>query len=75
MSFGEVYWRGGTVLLSLFVWSLFLLVIVIYFMSGIIFKMMLPWTKKALHYLRVRISYMLIGLETHIACIVLLTLL
>ena len=72
---GKIYCRGGSSLLSLFTWSLLLLIIIINFLPRMIIKMMHPWTKKALHDLRTSGRFMLTCLETHITCVMLLTLL
>ena len=75
LGFGRKYCRGRTVWLSLFVRSLFLSVIIIDFLPCMIVKVMHPWAKKALHDLGTSVGFMLTCLETHITCVMLLTLL
>ena len=75
LSFGEKYCRGGTILLSLLARSLFLFVIIIDLLPSMIVKVMHPWAKKALHDLGASVCFMLTCLETHITCVMLLTLL
>ena len=72
---GKIYCRGGSFLLSLFTWPLLLLIIIINFLPCMIVKVMHTWTKKALHDLRASVGFMLTCLETHITCVMLLTLL
>ena len=63
-------------LVSLIGWLLFLfIVVVINFLSCMIIEMVHSRTEEALHYLWTRASFMFASLETHITCIVLLTLL
>ena len=62
--------------MSLIGWLLFLfVVVVINLLSCMIIEMVHSRTEEALHYLWTRASFMFASLETHITCIVPLTLL
>ena len=65
----------GGFFLSLFHWFLFLFIIIIDFLSCMVVEMMHSGTEEALHNLRTSVSSVLTCLETHITCVMLLTLL
>ena len=68
--------RRRCFLVSLIGWLLFLfVVVVINLLSCMIIEMVHSRTEEALHYLWTRASFMLASLETHITCVVFLTLL